>query len=394
MKKVVYVTGTRADYGKLKSLIRAMSQSASFDVHIYITGMHLLNKYGSTYKQVLADGYGHCFVESENILSDRMDENMANVTLAFSQYIDKIKPDYIVVHGDRIDALAGATVGMLNNIRVVHIEGGELTGTVDDSIRHAITKMAHIHMTANEETKSRILQLGEPESSIYMIGSPDIDIMLSEDLPSFSDVKNKTGIKNDAYGIFIYHPVVTEINHISEYMDEICAALRASEKKLVIIYPNNDTGSDIILQRLCELQKEIDSVAFESIPFEEFLVLLKNAEFIMGNSSAGIREACIYGVPCINIGSRQNRRFNTKILRNIISVNENRDEILKALDRLDLYRYVSYYYGHGNSAELFMNAMLSEVESENMERTNVQKSFIDSNETKERIEQFINEGCG
>lgn len=393
MKKVVFITGTRADYGKIKSLIKAMSQTDVFSVYIYITGMHLMEEYGSTYKQVVEDALGQCYVEKSIKLCSNMDENLANTTLAFAHYIHIICPDFIIVHGDRIDALAGAMVGMLNNIRVVHIEGGELTGTVDDSIRHAITKMAHIHMTANEETKSRLVQLGEPESSVYIIGSPDIDIMLSESLPPISYVKKKHEIGFEKYGIFVYHPVVTEVDHLDDYMSEIEKAMVELNKNYVIIYPNNDMGSDIIVKHLCQIEHKVSALSFKSIPFEEFLVLLKNAEFIMGNSSAGIREACIYGVPCINIGTRQNRRFNSKILKNIMSVQENAKDIVKAFNNIDDHRLVSYYYGHGNSTELFMEAMKKEALLDCKEAVNVQKSFVDSKETKRRIEQFINEGC-
>ena len=393
MRKVVFVTGTRADYGKIKALIYTLNQSKEFEVYIYITGMHLLEEYGNTYKQVINDNVGFCYIEKDVRLCANMDENLGNTTLAFSKYIHDIRPDFIVVHGDRIDALAGAMVGMLNNIRVVHIEGGELTGTVDDSIRHAISKMAHIHMTANEETKSRLIQLGEAEDSIYIIGSPDIDIMLSDDLPDITTVKSGMGIEYSNYGIFIYHPVVTEVDRLEDYMNEIDEALIESDKNFVVVYPNNDMGSDIILRHLDDIRGKISAVFFKSIPFENFLILLKNADFIMGNSSAGIREACIYGVPCINLGTRQNRRFNTRILKNIISIQEKKDEIMSALDKINMYRYVSFYYGHGNSTTLFLNAMRREATYINPVKDNVQKSFIDSNETKERIEQFINEGC-
>ncbi len=393
MKRSVFVTGTRADYGKIKSLIKAMDQSPEYEVFIYITGMHLLEEYGSTYKQVLSDNMGQCHVEKNVDLSSNMDENLARTTLAFSGYIHDIKPDYIIVHGDRIDALAGAMVGMLNNIRVVHIEGGELTGTVDDSIRHAISKMAHIHMTANEETKSRLLQLGESENSIYIIGSPDIDIMLSDELPDINAIRKKLQIEFSRYAIFIYHPVVTEVESLEEHMREIDAALLESGRDYVIIYPNNDMGSHIIMKHLSDIKSKISAVFYRSIQFEEFLVLLRNADFIIGNSSAGIREACVYGVPCINIGTRQNRRFNSRILKNIVSVDENKEQILRAVDNVDQHRLVSYYYGQGNSAKLFMDAMHKELHTNDEADDSIQKSFIDSQETKKRIEQFINEGC-
>lgn len=393
MKKVVFVTGTRADYGKIKTLIKAMDDSQEFDVYIYVTGMHLLDEYGSTYKGILNDNIGHCYIEKNIKLGSFMDENLANTTLAFSYYVHKLIPDYIVVHGDRIDALAGAIVGILNNIKVVHIEGGELTGTVDDSIRHAITKLAHIHMTANEETKSRLLQLGESESNIYMIGSPDIDVMLSDDIPRFNEIACRYGIESTNYAIFIYHPVVTEVDRLEEYMNELDKMLIESKKTFIIIYPNNDMGSEIVIRHLNKLKNTIRAKYYKSIPFEDFLVLLKNSDFIVGNSSAGIREACIYGIPCINVGTRQNRRFSPRILKNIISVQENSEQILEAINNIEKHRMKSYYYGRGDSTRLFMEAMIKDASLDNKEHVSIQKAFVDLKETKKRIEQFINEGC-
>ena len=393
MKKIVFVTGTRADYGKIKSLLKATKESDFLKTHIYITGMHLLKEYGYTFRQVVEDGFGECFVEKNVQLSHGMDENIGNTIVAFSKYVHKIQPDYIVVHGDRADALAAAIVGMLNNIQIVHIEGGEVTGTVDDSIRHAISKISHIHMTANEETKYRLLQLGEKEKNIHVIGSPDIDIMLSDKLPKLDAVKERHEIPFHDYGIFIYHPVVTETEKIDGYMDEIGKWLKTTDRNLVVVYPNNDMGSEVIVNHLQEIKGQSNVRMYRSLPFEDFLILLKYADFIIGNSSAGIREACIYGVPCINIGTRQNGRYNPRLLKNIITVSEDFREIQEAIEKCKEYRFVSTSYGNGHSTELFLKAMGKEIEKAEVGEADIQKVFVDLAETKEHINQFVNEGC-
>jgi len=394
MKKIVFVTGTRADYGKIKALLKASKESDIFKTYIYITGMHLLKEYGYTFRHVVEDGYGECYVEKTVQLTQAMDENIGNTIIAFSRYVHRIQPDYIVVHGDRADALAAAIVGMLNNIQIVHIEGGEVTGTVDDSMRHAISKISHIHMTANEETKYRLLQLGEDEKNVYIIGSPDIDIMVSDTLPTIESVKNKYAIPFEEYGIFIYHPVVTEVDKLDGYMCEIEKWMKGTSENLVVIYPNNDMGSECIVQHLKNVEAQENVRMFRTIPFEEFLVLLKKADYIIGNSSAGIREACIYGVPCINIGTRQNGRYNPRMLKNIVSISENEQEIKNAIESKEQHRFVSTYYGTGHSTELFLKAMEKEIKLHGEDgKKDIQKVFVDLKETKDHIQQFVNEGC-
>ena len=212
IKRVLFITGTRADYGKIKSLMKRMDASPEYEVYVYVSGMHLLAKYGSTYKEVLKDKYQNVHVAFGQQYTQNMSYNMGNVLMSLSAYVEQISPDMILVHGDRIDALAGAVTGALNNILVAHIEGGEISGTIDDSIRHAVSKFAHLHFVCNEEAKNRIIQLGEPQENIYVIGSPDIDVMMGEELPDIEEVKQYYDIEFDKYGIFMYLSLI----HITE----------------------------------------------------------------------------------------------------------------------------------------------------------------------------------
>lgn len=389
MKKMMFVTGTRADYGKLKSIIRAVEHSEEYEAYVYVTGMHLLPEYGNTYLQISEEGYRNLYIEQSLELTSKMDINIGNTILCIARYVSKIQPDIIVVHGDRIDALAGAIVGILNNILVAHIEGGEITGTVDDSLRHAITKLSHLHFTANEETRQRLLQLGEKDDNIQIIGSPDIDIMLSDNLPSIEDIKKKYNIPFQEYAIFMYHPTTTEVECLKTHIQECIAAIKQSKLKYIIVYPNNDLGSEIILDEIKSLEGNPQFLLVKSFPFEDFLTLLKHCKFIIGNSSAGIREACIYGIPSINIGTRQMNRYNPKIMKNIISVDEDAQSILNAISEVDEHRYTSFYFGDGHSAELFMKAFIEKKFGDN----EVQKEFVDSKATQQKIENFINEIC-
>lgn len=372
-KKILFITGTRADYGKIKSLMKTMDASDDYEVYIYVSGMHLLAKYGNTYREVLKDQYANVNVAFGQPHTDDMSYNLGAVLTNLSVYVSQVRPDMILVHGDRIDALAGAITGALNNILVAHIEGGEISGTIDDSIRHAISKFAHLHFVCNEEAKRRILQLGEDEERIFVIGSPDIDIMIGDHLPSIRETKAYYDIPFEEYGIFMYHPVTTELPVLGEHIREVVRALKMSGRQYVVIYPNNDMGTEIILEEIEKLDDEENFCVYPSIRFEFFLTLLKNASVIVGNSSAGIRESGVYGVPAIDVGTRQNGRYDPQTIRNVQHVSENKDEILTALEHTGRFAIKCHDFGAGNSTERFLQVL----KTEDIWNFDIQKQFVD-----------------
>ncbi len=372
-KKIVFITGTRADYGKIKSLMKMMDDMDEFEVYIYVSGMHLLPKYGSTYKEVLKDNYTNVNVAFGQQFTGSMSYNLGDVIKNLTGYVEQIDPDMIVVHGDRSDALAGAIVGAMNNILVGHIEGGEISGTIDDSIRHAITKFAHLHFVSNEEAGHRLVQMGEDEKCIFCIGSPDIDVMLHQSLVDIEKVKEYYEIPFERYAILMYHPVTTEEDEIGEHIKSVVKACKKSGKNYVVVYPNNDTGTEVILSEYHRLEKNERFVIYPSLRFEYFLSLLKNAEFVIGNSSAGIRETGIYGVPAIDIGTRQAGRYDITRLHNILHVDEDVTAILQAMEQIDNYRVKNKIFGDGNSTKSFIEILKRDATW----AMNVQKKFID-----------------
>lgn len=376
-KKIMFITGTRADYGKLKSLMKEIEKNELFELFIFVSGMHLLKIFGSTYDEIVKDGYKNIYIAYGLYHSDKMSINLGNTISQLTGYVDNIKPDMIVVHGDRIDALAGAVVGALNNILVSHIEGGEISGTIDESIRHSITKFAHLHFVSNSEAQKRLVQLGEKSDDIFIIGSPDIDIMMKDNLPTIEEVKIHYNITFDKYALFMYHPVTTEYVEISKKIKNIVDAVIESNLNYIIIYPNNDLGSEIILNEYTRLNNKQKFLIYPSLRFESFLTLLKNADFMIGNSSAGIRETCVYGIPAIDIGSRQNGRYNLNIIKNIQKIKENKDEILLAINNSANYRIKQQYFGDGTSKEKFIKVL----ESKRIWENPLQKKFIDIEET-------------
>lgn len=357
-KKILFLTGTRADFGKLKSLIRKVETADGLEAHLFVTGMHMLSKYGMTAREVEKSGFKSIYKYINQNTEDTMDVVLAKTVHGLSDYAKELKPDMIIVHGDRVEAMAGATVGALNNILVCHVEGGEVSGTIDELIRHAVSKMAHIHFVCNQHAKKRLMQLGELESSIYVIGSPDIDIMNSPSLPTLEATKERYEIPYTDYAVFMYHPVTTDVENLPHHICQTVDALVDSGDNFIVIYPNNDHGSDIIINELKRLEDHSRFRIFPSVRFEYFLTLLKNAQYMVGNSSAGVRESPFYGLPSINLGTRQANRAKANSILNSV---EDSQQILSKIQELKGNIYTpEYEFGDGRSDELFIKVLTGE----------------------------------
>lgn len=377
IRKVVFLTGTRADFGKMKPLIAALNKDRSFDVHVFATGMHISKRFGETVIEIEKCGFPNITRYSNGAEKGEAAHSLSRTVAGFQAYVARVKPDLIIVHGDRIEALAGALVGALTNTRVGHIEGGEISGTIDEHVRHAVSKIAHLHFVANATAKRRLIQLGEDPRSIFVIGSPDLDVMLSKDLASIRAVKRYYEIDFDEYGIVLFHPVTTEVKDLKAHVAEFAHALLASGGNFIVIYPNNDLGGNIILKTY--RRKLRGHPRFRLIPsmrFEYFLTLIKHAYCIVGNSSVGIREAPFYGVPSINVGTRQTGRLEGKKLPSVSHVGHSSGEIAKILEKT--FRTKRRFkprmqFGKGNSTERFVRLLKGDA----LWNVNIQKKFID-----------------
>lgn len=373
-KKIVFLTGTRADFGKLKSLIEIARANPAFEVHIFATGMHMDKKYGFTVIELEKYGYDNIYKYINHDTESSMDITLSRTIEGFANYIRLIEPDVIIIHGDRIEALAGATVGALNNILVAHIEGGELSGTIDDLIRHAVSKLSHVHFVANNEAKTRLKQMGENEASIFVIGSPDMDAMLHKPLPAWHEVKEKYEIPFDDFFISMFHPVTTEFDQMDEYAAHYINALQESNMNFVAIYPNNDKGSDFILNKLKHLSINSRFKIYPSLRFEAFLVLMKHSKAVVGNSSAGIREAPFYGIPTVNVGTRQSGRTNNP---DIIHTSYKKEDIIEGILKAGSQKNAPrVLFGDGKSDEKFIDIISKDL----FWNIPKQKIFTDSNQ--------------
>ncbi len=305
-RSILFLTGTRADFGKLKPLAVAL-RDAGFDVSFFVTGMHMLDRYGMTKLEVhrLPGVTVHEFLNQR--IGDPQDIILSKTVVGFSDYIAETRPDLVVVHGDRIEALAGALVAATNYIPCAHIEGGEVSGTIDEIYRHCNTKLASHHFVSSQDAKRRVMAMGEPENAVHVIGSPELDFHAAPSGVSLDEVRAHYDIPFEDYGIIVFHPVTSEQASMGAQAQALFGALNASGRNFVVIAPNNDPGSDDIFAALNALPKDRFR-QFPSMRFNHFSELMKNAACMIGNSSAGVREAPFFGLPSLDIGTRQTNR--------------------------------------------------------------------------------------
>lgn len=305
-KSILFVTGTRADFGKLEPLAIA-ARDAGMEVSFFVTGMHMLARYGLTKIEVhrVPDVTVYEFLNQR--AGDPQDTILAKTVTGFSDYVKETKPDLVVIHGDRVEALAAALVCATNYIRSTHIEGGEVSGTIDEVYRHCNSKLCSHHFVSSEDAKRRVMALGESATNIHVIGSPELDFHARDSGVTIGEVKARYDIPFDDFGICIFHPVTSEAASMAQQATSLFAALNASGRSFVVIAPNNDPGSDGIFAQIDTLPPDRFRV-LPSMRFAHFSELMKNAACLVGNSSAGVREAPFIGLPSLDIGTRQSNR--------------------------------------------------------------------------------------
>ena len=353
-QRIVFVTGTRADFGKLEPLI-IKARDCGFDVSIFITGMHLLEQYGLT-KIEVRRLKGVSFFEFHNDAESENQELVLSRTVCgFSDYIDKVKPELVIIHGDRIEAMSCAIVCATNYVLCGHIEGGEVSGTIDEALRHCNTKLAHHHFVSSITAGKRVRRLGESAGSVHVIGSPELDYHKNPLGVSLSEVKKKYEINFDEYGICIFHPVTSEKELAHFQAETLFTALENSQREFVVLLPNNDPGCSAIIKRIDRLPKNNFRV-IPSMRFAYFSELLRNCSCILGNSSTGVREAPFLGIPSLNFGTRQYGRSKSPSITDV----ENLDS-KKIIDFLRTQWTKKYLpddsFGCGDAAQKFASVI-------------------------------------
>ena len=356
-RSLLFVTGTRADYGKLEPLAIA-ARDAGFNVTFFVTGMHMLESYGMTKIEVsrLQGVTVHEYVNQQE--GDPQDLALAKTITGFSEYVNRTQPDLIILHGDRVEALAGALVAATNYIRSAHIEGGEVSGTIDEIFRHCNSKLAYCHFVSSEPAALRVRALGEPPELIFTIGSPELDFHAKSSGVAIHEVLSHYDIPFDDYGICIFHPVTSESASMAAQAQSLYGALEKSQRNFVLILPNNDPGSGDIIDVINRMPQQRFRI-IPSMRFSYFSELMKNANAMIGNSSAGVREAPFLGIPSLDIGSRQTDRSIAPSVSSCDAMN------IEAINEFLQQQWGKKHtphkgYGEGQAAKKFVQALSDE----------------------------------
>jgi GDP/UDP-N,N'-diacetylbacillosamine 2-epimerase (hydrolysing) len=336
MKKIAVLTGTRAEYGILHPVLKAIKAQQDLKLQLVVTGMHLSHQFGYTVSEIIKDG----FKISSRVAMTATDDNLSAMSKSIGQGVigmtqtwEQLEPDVILILGDRIEPLAAAISGAYMNIPVAHIHGGDSsTGGLDEYARHAITKLAHIHFPATNQSAARIIQMGEDEWRVHMVGSPALDAILHEPLVPPQIIAKRLDIDLlKPLVLVVQHPVTTEPNQSSEQMTETMEAVVKIGHPAIVFYPNSDAGGRAIIDVINNYIKKFPFIkTIPSLPRREYLSLLKAASALVGNSSSAIIDAPSLGIPAVSVGIRQEGRERGY---NVIDVGYRREEIVKAIKK-------------------------------------------------------------
>lgn len=330
-RKILYITGTRADYGLMKSVLKEIEEHPKLELEIVATGMHLMPEFGMTINEMKKDGF-----KIHEIDATYEEDNKESMTIFVGKFIQlltkkvkEIKPDIILLLGDRGEMLAGAIVGAYLTIPMAHIHGGDITSTVDEPIRHAITKLAHIHFPATEKSAERIIKMGEDPAKVFVVGAPGLDTLLNEKLVEQEVLSEKYTLElSKPILLVVQHSVTTEVDEAPDHIHETLEAILELKYQTILIYPNADAGGRKMIEVIKKYEKYPFIRTFKSIPHKEYLSLMKIASVMVGNSSSGIIEAPSFRLPVVNIGSRQEGRERAE---NVMDVVYDKEEIKTAI---------------------------------------------------------------
>ena len=370
MRKVCAVTGTRAEYGLLYWLMRGLAQDARAQLQLIATGMHMAPEFGLTYRLIEADGF-RIDAKVEMLLSSDSGVGMAKSiglgTIGLADAFERLRPDIVVLLGDRFEALAAAQAAMAMRIPIAHFHGGEATeGLIDEAIRHAITKMAHLHFVAAEPYRRRVVQLGEQPNRVFNVGAMGIDNIVKQPVPDIAEIEKTIGFKL-ASPVFLvtYHPVTLDGEEPGTAFDRLLRALDAFPgARVVLTKANADAGGRIINQKIDDYAAQHpDRVhAAASLGQRNYLGVMAYAAAVIGNSSSGILEAPTAGVPTVNIGDRQRGRLRSL---SVIDCRDDTPAIIEAIQRATTPEFQAIAarrqsaFGNGGAAAAALEVLLS-----------------------------------
>jgi UDP-hydrolysing UDP-N-acetyl-D-glucosamine 2-epimerase len=355
-RKICVVTGSRAEYGQLRSLIRTIVEDPALTLQTVVTGMHLSPEFGSTYKEIEADGFA-IDARVEMLLSGDTTSSVAKSlglgVIGFSDVFDRLQPDLILLPGDRFEIFAAAQAALIMKIPVAHLYGGDTTqGAFDEAIRHSLTKMSHLHFVTNEESAARVRQLGENPDHIFVVGTPALDQINSQTLLSRQDLAQDLDFEFRQKNLMVtFHPVTLSTQSSGNQFQELLTALGMLDTDTGVIFtkPNADPEGRVLIDMLEDFAQHRENVqAYSSLGHLRYISALAQVDAVVGNSSSGLYEAPSFQIPTVNIGDRQKGRLQASSILNCPS---QADEIMKTIKialKMDCSNTINPY-GDGNA---------------------------------------------
>lgn len=355
-KKLTFVIVNRANYARIRVLLINLKKSKKFKIDIILVSSPLLKKYGDLEKNIIKDGlrvtskfFTH--IEGENLIT--MTKSTGLLLLELSTAFESINPDIVFLVGDRFEVLAAAIAANYMNIFLVHLQGGELTGSVDENVRHSVTKLSHLHFVNTKKAKKIVEQLGENPKMVFNVGCPSIDYIKKINFNKIK-IKQPFGIGSQVdlekpYFVFLIHPVTTKYIENNQLINEMIELAKILDDQIIWIWPNNDAGANFMTKKIRAYREKFNPkinfvVNFDSI---SYLKLIKNCKCLIGNSSSAIREGSYLGIKAVNVGDRQQQREQAK---NIINAKVNHKDIYRSIKIITTRNIKkSNLYGDGNS---------------------------------------------
>lgn len=363
-RKISVTTGTRAEYGLIRPVLKKILKNRKLDLFLIVSGMHLSKKHGLSVNEIKKDGfkiYSKIDMVPKGDSGFHMASSVGEGILQFSKVFKKLRPDINLVLGDRDEVLASCIAAYHMNIPNAHIHGGDITGAgIDEYNRHAITKISNIHFPATKKSKNRIIRMGENSKTVFLTGSPGIDEIANNKISDKQTLEKKYGIKFTNNEILVVqHPVTSGSQKTESYIKNILDAIVKEQKTTIVIAPNSDAGNKIIFSYMKKYSKKYSFIKYyPTIPRADYLGMLKNCRLLIGNSSSGIIEGSYFDTAIIQIGIRQHNR---EVGKNIIRINANTTNdvtsAIKKAFKMKMLKKKEKIYGQGNSSEKIVKVL-------------------------------------
>ena len=371
MIRICTVIGSRANYASIRSALECMKKSDEIESMIVCTASAVIDKYGLVADEIKKDGYKithylYNLVEGDDPIA--MVKTTAASMIDLSNVFKELNPDYVLTIGDRYETLATAIAASYMNISLIHTMGGEVSGTLDESIRHSVTKLAHLHFVSNKDARDRVISMGEKPSNVFNVGCPRIDYISNKKPLSLDELNlflNSEGVGstldlNKPFIVVLYHPVTSEINDLSNQINQVLKATLNDKFQYVVLFPNSDSGTLSISSKIRSFRENNNLKNhrfFKHIKQHQYISLLHHAKCLIGNSSSGIRDSAFLGTPVVNIGSRQAGRLAGE---NVINCKANARDIVEAINlqiKNGTYK-PDFIYGDGQAGQKIVKILL------------------------------------